>query len=69
MSQVIMSSKYQVVIPRAERERAGWKPGQKFTVMVKHGVVKLVPVKSLDELEGFVAGIDTEGYREEEDRY
>ena len=69
MSETTVSSKYQVVIPKDDRERAGLQVGQKLMVTVKHGVIKLVPLKTLDELEGFVKGIDTEGYREEEDRY
>lgn len=69
MGQTTVSSKYQIVIPKEDRERAGIKPGQKLIVLVKHGTIKLVPVRTLDELQGFVKGINTEGYREEADRY
>jgi len=69
MAQTTVSSKYQVVIPKEDRERAGIKPGQKLMVLVKHGIIKLVPVRTLDELQGFVKGINTEGYREETDRH
>lgn len=69
MSETTVSSKFQVVIPKEDRERAGLQIGQKLMVTVKHGVIKLVPLRTLDELEGFVQGIDIQGYREEEDRY
>ena len=69
MAETTVSSKFQVVIPREDRERARLQVGQKLMVTVKHGIIKLVPLKTLDELEGFVEGINTEGYREEEDRF
>lgn len=62
-----MSSKYQIVIPKAERERARLRPGQKLAVLVKHGIVKLIPVPTLEEMRGFARGANLEGYREEED--
>jgi len=67
--QVTVSRKYQVVIPRSVREELKIKPGQKMMVMVKHGLVSLVPVLPLEELRGIAAGINMEGYREEEDRF
>ncbi len=68
MDQTTVSSKFQVVIPKAVRERVHLRPGQKLTVIAKGGVIHLVPVPSLDEFEGLVEGISTEGMREEEDR-
>jgi len=65
---VRVSSKYQVVIPKEVREQVGIRPGQELMVFVKHGSISLVPVLSLDELQGFVKGINTEGFREEVDR-
>ncbi len=64
-----VSSKYQVVIPKSVREQVRIKPGQKLMVLVKGESITLVPVLPLDELEGFVEGINTEGYRDEEDRF
>lgn len=69
MSQVTMSSKYQVVIPRAERERARLRPGQKFAVLVKHGVVKLIPIPTLEEMRGFARGADLGGIAKRKTRY
>ena len=67
MSQTTVSSKFQVVIPKEDRERAGLKPGQKLAVLVKHGVVKLIPIRTIAEMRGFARGASMEGYREEED--
>lgn len=69
MEETTVSSKYQVVIPKAIRERARIEPGQKLTVILKGNVISLVRQVPLEELRGFVSGIDTEGLREEEDRF
>ena len=65
--QVTISRKYQVVIPKSIREQTQLKPGQKLSVMVKHGIVSLVPVLPLDKLQGILGGVPMEDYREEED--
>lgn len=67
-SQVTVSSKYQIVLPKEARERAHLKPGEKLSVLVKHGQVILVRVRPLDELVGIAKGINTEGLREKDDR-
>jgi AbrB family looped-hinge helix DNA binding protein len=68
MDQTTVSSKYQVVIPKRVRERIGLKPGQKLMAIAKRGTIHLVPLLELDELQGFLKGINTEGYREKTDR-
>jgi AbrB family looped-hinge helix DNA binding protein len=67
--QVTVSRKYQVVIPKTVREKVKVKPGQKMTVLVIHGVINLIPVLSIDELQDIFRGMDISGYREEVDRY
>ncbi len=67
-SQVKVSSKYQIVIPKEVRERAKLKPGQRMVIQLKHGQIRLIPVRPMEELIGFVKGIEIEGFREEEDR-
>jgi len=69
MAQTTVSSKYQVVIPKEIRERMRIEPGQKLSVIAKGGIIYLVPVLELDELQGFVQGIDTSDLREKEDRF
>jgi len=66
--EVVLSPKYQIVIPREVRENLGLEKGQKFAVIVKNGVISLVPVPSLEELRGMAKGIEMKGIRENEDR-
>lgn len=66
--EVVLSPKYQIAIPREIRENLGLKKGQKFAVIVKTGVISLVPVPSLEELRGVAKGIEMEEIREDEER-
>ena len=68
MTTTTISSKYQVVIPKEVREKLHLKSGQKMTVVVKGGIVYLVPERPLDWFKGFLKGMDTSNLREEEDR-
>ncbi len=53
-----ISSKYQVVIPKDVRESMGIKPGQEVQVFSFDGIIHLIPVKPIEEMRGFVKGID-----------
>ena len=64
METVTVSTKYQVVIPRAVRELLGVQPGQKVQVIPYKDRIELVPLKSPPELRGFLKGIDTTIARE-----
>ena len=68
MSQTTVSSKYQVVIPKAVRERVHLRPGQKLIVVVRGNVISLVPEVPLAQLRGLVKGIDAADLREKDDR-
>lgn len=68
MGRTRVSSKYQVVIPKDVRERAGVKVGQEFQVVAKGGLITLVPDKPIAAMRGFVRGIRTTGFREKKDR-
>ncbi|HEY3396469.1 MAG TPA: AbrB/MazE/SpoVT family DNA-binding domain-containing protein [Armatimonadota bacterium] len=67
--QVTVSSKFQVVIPEAVRKQVPIRAGQRMVVQVRHGLITLVPVLSIEELQGMLQGVNTEGLREEEDRF
>ena len=54
---VIVSPKYQVVIPREIREARGIKPGTRMSVFEVNGVIQLVPVKAAAEYRGLLAGL------------
>ncbi len=67
--QAAISSKYQVVIPKAVREHLNLKPKQKLTVIEKDKMLILIPHASLDELRGIAAGARTDNYRDKKDRF
>ena len=67
--QATISSKFQVVIPKAAREHLNLKPKQKLTFVEKDGLLILVPESSLDQLRGIAAGAEIAGYRDKADRH
>jgi len=68
VTQVKLSSKYQIVIPQDVRDVLGLKPGQAMQVIAYGGNVVAVPVRSLSEAFGMFPGIDTTIDRDDEDR-
>jgi len=64
METVIVSPKYQVVIPRALRESLDLRPGQSIQVVLYNNRIELIPVRPIKELRGFLRGIDTVVERE-----
>ena len=57
----VVSSKYQVVIPKEAREHARLRPGQKLAVIVRGKTITLVPIPELEDLIGFAPEISLEG--------
>ncbi len=68
MDQTTVSSRYRIVIPKAVRESLGLRPGQKLSVILKGGVIHLVPVPELRDLRGLAKGADIGDIRDEADR-
>jgi AbrB family looped-hinge helix DNA binding protein len=69
MTQVKLSSKYQIVIPEDVREQLGLKPGQLFEVFALDGqLVVAVPARPISESFGMFPGLDTSDPRDHEDR-
>lgn len=66
MSTVTLSPKYQVVIPLAVREALHLSPGEKLRVMRYQDRVELIPVRPLQQMRGFLKGMDTTVEREED---
>ena len=70
MDKVTVSPKYQIVIPKSIRERMPVHPGQQFGLLLKGGILSLVPIPTWEELRGMIPrGANTEGIRDEEDRF
>ena len=68
MNAVTVSPKYQVVIPKAVRERMGIRPGQKLQVIYFDDRIELVPIRPMRKMRGFLKGLDLTFEREKKDR-
>ena len=64
MSSVIISPKYQIVIPRKIRDSMQLKPGQKVQVILYGKRIELIPERKISEMRGFLKGINTKIERE-----
>jgi AbrB family looped-hinge helix DNA binding protein len=71
METVTVSSKYQVVIPEKVRRDHGIRPGDKLAVIVKHGVVHLVPVHPFEASKGMFkqSKVNLRDLRDHSDRF
>ena len=68
MDVVTVSSKFQIVIPQSVRKALNIRPGQKLQVLVYNQSIHFVPLVPVEQLRGFLKGIDTDVPREREDR-
>jgi AbrB family looped-hinge helix DNA binding protein len=68
MDTVTISSKYQMVIPRAIREKWNIEPGQKVRLIIYGNRLEVVPVRDIQEARGFLKGMSSDIEREEEER-
>ena len=66
MNTVTVSPKFQVVIPQAIREELALKPGEKLRVLRYDDRVELIRIRPIQELRGFLRGMDTTIEREED---
>ncbi|WP_428311579.1 AbrB/MazE/SpoVT family DNA-binding domain-containing protein [Hydrocarboniphaga sp.] len=64
-----LSSKFQISIPKAVREKQRWEAGQEFVFIPKGKGVLVMPVPALDQLAGLAEGARAGGYRDREDRF
>jgi AbrB family looped-hinge helix DNA binding protein len=56
---VTISPKFQVVIPKAIREKLGLTPGQRVETIIYDNRIELIPVRPIKKMKGFLKGIDT----------
>lgn len=66
MTTVTISPKFQVVIPKAIRERLDLHPGQQVQALEYDGRIELIPVRSITRMRGFLAGTDSTVERDED---
>ena len=66
MFSVKVSPKFQVIIPKEIRESLHVLPGQRMQVVQYENRIELIPLREIDELEGFLKGINTSFTRDED---
>ena len=66
MDTLTISPKFQVVIPKAIRELLKLRPGQKVQAIVYNNRIELIPVRPIEQMRGFLKGIDTDVEREDD---
>ena len=67
MLSVKVSPKYQVVIPKEIRESLHLVPGQQMQVVQYENRIEFIPERDIEELEGFLKGINT-SFKRDSDR-
>ena len=67
MEFVMVSTKYQVVIPLKIRKLRGVKAGQKMHVIAYDNRMVLIPVRPIQEARGSLKGMNMDGFREEDE--
>jgi AbrB family looped-hinge helix DNA binding protein len=66
MEIVTVSPKFQVVIPQAIREAMAIKAGEKMQVLGFGNRVEFIPVRPIQEMRGFLRGMDSTILREDD---
>ncbi|AJR16674.1 MULTISPECIES: AbrB/MazE/SpoVT family DNA-binding domain-containing protein [Leptospira] len=64
MNKVIISPKYQIVIPKEIREKTGLKVGGHLEIIHYGNRIELIPIEPIKKLKGFLKGMDTKIERE-----
>lgn len=68
MKALTISSRYQIVIPEIIRKRLDLGPGRKLHAFLYQNRIELIPVTPIEEMRGFIRGIDTKVDRGKSER-
>lgn len=68
MAQAVISTKFQIVIPKEVRREIGLKSGQVLQVVSKGGVITMVPDQPVAGMRGYLKGMKKAPLREKKDR-
>jgi AbrB family looped-hinge helix DNA binding protein len=63
-----LTSKFQLSIPKAIREKLKLEAGQQFVFVTKGETITMVPKRGMDEIRGLLKGANPGGYRDRQDR-
>ena len=66
MNTVTISPKFQVVIPKAIRERLALTPGDRLEMIQLSDRIELIPIKSAKSLRGIIKGVKNTFEREKD---
>ncbi|MCY4428154.1 MAG: AbrB/MazE/SpoVT family DNA-binding domain-containing protein [Halieaceae bacterium] len=66
MTAVTVSPKFQVVIPKNIRESMGIFSGQQLEILRYQNRIELIPIRPMQEMRGFIKGIDTDVPRDDD---
>lgn len=69
MTTAILSSKFQLSLPKPLREAMNLQPGQQFELIQMGDIIQMVPKTSIRNLRGMARGAKPDGYRDRKDRY
>ena len=68
MHTIVISPKYQIVIPKEVREALHLMPGEKLHIFHYQNRLEIMPVKNIKKMRGFLKGISTDIERDRNDR-
>jgi len=68
MARSVVSTKFQVVIPKEVRRQVGLKSGQVLEIIARSGVITMVPDQPIARMRGYVKGMKVRSLREKKDR-
>jgi AbrB family looped-hinge helix DNA binding protein len=68
MAHSVVSTKFQVVIPKEIRREMGLKSGQIVQIISKSGVITMVPDQAIGRMRGYLKGMKATTFREKKDR-
>ena len=68
MERVKVSPKFQILIPKNVRKNLHIKAGMEMQMLESGNCIQLVPLEPIENLRGFVKGIDPDIQRDEDDR-
>ena len=68
MAHAVVSTKFQVVIPKEIRREMGLKSGQVVQIISKSGVITMVPDQPLSSMKGYLKGMKSSRLRDKKDR-
>jgi AbrB family looped-hinge helix DNA binding protein len=68
MAEAVVSTKFQVVIPKEIRRDIGLKSGQHVQIIAKSGVITMVPDQPIGKMRGYLKGMKSRALREKKDR-